>query len=102
MNHSTSRWGLAATATLFLLTSAHAAGNEVSAAEEKMATQWAQSVDTDKDHLVSKAEVMAICERAFAAADNKKAGTLDMKQLAMMLRDFDPRADAVRPAKPKP
>ena len=102
MNRSISYRGLAATASLFLLTSAHAADNEVSAAEEKMATQWAQSVDTNKDHLVSRAEVLAIVERAFAAADAKKTGNLDMKQLAKMLREFDPRAVGVRSTLAKP
>lgn len=61
-----------------------------------MATKWAEGVDMDKDHLVSRAEVLAIVEKAFAAADAKKMGKLDMKQLAVMLREFDPRAVGVR------
>jgi hypothetical protein len=41
-------------------------------------------------------------ERAFSAADTRKAGKLDMKQTAVMLREFDPRAVGVRPTLPRP
>jgi len=80
----------------------HAAAGDVTAAEEAMVTKWAQSADKDQDHLLSKAEVLALVERAFAATDTKKAGKLDMKQVASMLREFDPRAEGVRPQLAKP
>ena len=87
-------------ATGFAATASFAA--EVSAADLKMASQWAQGGDTDKDHMLSKAEVLALVEKAFANADSNKSGKLDMKQVAMMLREFDPRAASVRPASAKP
>jgi hypothetical protein len=62
-----------------------------------MVTNWAQSIDKDQDHLLSKAEVPALVERAFAAADAGKTGKLEMKQVALMLREFDPGAVGVRP-----
>ena len=93
--------GLATLATMLLIAVPVMAA-EVTAAEEGMATKWAQNVDTDKDHLVSKSEVIAIVEKAFAAADAKKTGKLDMKQLAVMLREFDPRATGERRRDAKP
>ncbi len=89
-----------AAALLFTATQAVAGG--VTAAEEEMVTKWAQGIDKDQDHLLSKAEVLALVERAFAAADTKKAGKLDMKQVAVMLREFDPRAVGVRPTLTRP
>jgi hypothetical protein len=92
---------LAALATACCLpASLHAA--EPSAAEVDLATRWAQAGDSDKDHLLSKAEVLALVEKAFADADARKAGKLDMKQVAMMLREFDPRASGVKPSGNKP
>ena len=88
MTPSISKLALAALASLACVA---AQADEVSAAEEAMATKWAEGVDMDRDHLVSRAEVLAIVEKAFAAADRKKTGKLDMKQLATMLREFDPR-----------
>lgn len=74
---------------------------DVSAEELDRATRWAQGGDLDKDHQLSKAEVLALIDKAFADADTRKTGKLDMKQVAMMLREFDPRASSVRPvAKP--
>lgn len=81
---------------------AQAAPNEVSAAEEDMATKWAEGVDMDEDHLVSRAEVLAIVEKVFAAAAHKKMGKLDMKQPAVMLREFDPGAAGARSVVAKP
>jgi hypothetical protein len=75
---------------------------DVNAAELDLATRWSKAVDSDKDQLLSKAEVIALVEKAFADADAKKAGKLDMKQVAMMLREFDPRANAVKPPSAKP
>jgi hypothetical protein len=73
-----------------------------STTEVDLATRWSQAIDSDKDHLLSKAEVIALVEKAFADADARKSGKLDMKQVAMMLREFDPRANAVKPSSAKP
>jgi hypothetical protein len=91
-----------ALAAAALCTATQATAGEVTAADEAMVTKWAQGVDKDQDHLLSKAEVLALVERAFAAADARKTGKLDMKQVAVMLREFDPRAVGVRPTLPKP
>ena len=101
MNTFTSKF-LPAIVASIVCAAAQAAPNEVSAADEAMATNWAEGVDMDKDHMVSRAEVLAIVEKAFAAADQNKTGKLDMKQLAMMLREFDPRAAGVRSSAAKP
>jgi len=101
MKHSISSVGLAALAALFVASPA-AAANDVTNGEEDMVTKWAQRLDMNQDHLISKAEVLALVERAFAAADTRKAGKLDMKQTAVMLREFDPRAVGVRPTLPRP
>ena len=92
MKHSISIIGLATLAAMFPATPAAVA----------MVTTWAQSIDKNQDHQLSKAEVLALVERAFASADTKKAGKLDMKQTAIMLREFDPRAVGVRPTLPRP
>jgi hypothetical protein len=73
-----------------------------SSAEVDLATRWSQAIDSDKDRLLSKAEVIALVEKAFADADAKKSGKLDMKRVAMMFREFDPRANAVKPSSAKP
>ena len=101
MKHSISIIGLATLAAMFLAPPA-AVANEVTSAEVHMVTTWAQSIDKNQDHQLSKAEVLALVERAFASADTKKAGKLDMKQTAIMLREFDPRAVGVRPTLPRP
>lgn len=89
---------LLAALTLASVFAVPAQAADVSVEELDRATRWAQGGDVDKDHHLSKAEVLALIDKAFADADKRKAGKLDMKQVAMMLREFDPRANSVRPA----
>ena len=44
--------------------------------------------DTDKDGMVSKAEVMQRVEKMFDKADTRKAGMIDRKQVEFFLREL--------------
>ena len=44
--------------------------------------------DTDKDGMLSKAEVMKHVEKMFDKADTKKMGMLDKKQVEFFLKEF--------------
>ena len=45
--------------------------------------------DTDKDGMVSKAEVMKHAEKMFDKMDTKKMGKLDKKQVEEFLKSFN-------------
>ena len=61
----------------------------VHAAEESLdANQFVKMCDTDKDGMVSKAEVMKAVEKMFDKADTKKEGRLDRKQVEFFLREL--------------
>ena len=61
----------------------------VHAAEETMdAGRFVTMCDTDKDGMVSKAEVMKAVEKMFDKADSKKEGRLDRKQVEFFLREL--------------
>lgn len=78
---------LAACAAALSIGAAFAA--ETTEAEEKAAAKWAERCDTNKDGMVTKAEMMAQVEKAWGKADAQKKGTLNMKQLAGFLKSFD-------------
>ncbi len=44
--------------------------------------------DSDKDGMVSKAEVMKAVEKMFDKADTKKMGKLDKKQVEVFLKEL--------------
>ena len=44
--------------------------------------------DSDKDGMVSKAEVMKAVEKMFDKADTKKMGKLDRKQVEVFLKEL--------------
>jgi len=44
--------------------------------------------DTDKDGMVSKAEVMKMVEKMFDKQDKKKMGKLDKKQVEFFLQEL--------------
>jgi Ni/Co efflux regulator RcnB len=50
------------------------------------ASHFITNCDTDKDGMVSKAEMMKMVEKAFEKADKKKAGKLDKKQAEDFLK----------------
>jgi len=50
------------------------------------AKQFITNCDTDKDGMVSKAEMMKMVEKAFDKADTKKTGKLDKKQAEDFLK----------------
>jgi hypothetical protein len=79
---------LLAAGSLCLALPPHAAESTV--VEEKRAGILAAACDTDKDGMVSKAEMMAYVEKAFNKADSDKRGMLDRKQLGVFIATFDP------------
>ncbi len=61
----------------------------VQAAGESMdANQFVKMCDTDKDGMVSKAEVMKMVEKMFDKQDTKKMGKLDKKQVEFFLQEL--------------
>ena len=54
---------------------------------DKMDTnKFVTNCDSDKDGMVSKAEVMKMVEKSFDKADTKKTGKLDKKQTEEFLK----------------
>ena len=61
----------------------------VQAAGESMdADHFVKMCDTDKDGMVSKAEVMKMVEKMFDKQDKKKMGKLDKKQVEFFLQEL--------------
>ena len=61
----------------------------VHAAEETMdAGRFVTMCDTDKDGMVSKAEMMKMVEKMFDKHDTKKMGKLDKKQAEAFLTEL--------------
>jgi len=61
----------------------------VHAAEETMdADRFVKMCDTDKDGMVSKAEMMKMVEKMFDKHDTKKQGKLDKKQAEAFLKEL--------------
>jgi hypothetical protein len=70
-----------AASSAFFLPAVHAA-NDVNP------NAFVKQCDTDKDGMVSKAEMMKMAEKMFDQMDTKKAGKLDMKQVEAFLKAF--------------
>ena len=75
---------LAVTAGGFALTPAIAAAER----EDVNYDAFVKMCDTDKDGMVSKAEVMKQVEKMFDKADQSKSGKLDRKQVEIFLREL--------------
>ena len=61
----------------------------VQAAGETMdADHFVKMCDTDKDGMLSKAEVMKMVEKMFDKQDKKKMGKLDKKQVEIFLQEL--------------
>jgi hypothetical protein len=58
------------------------------AGEAMNADHFVKMCDTDKDGMVSKAEMMKMVEKAWAKADAKKAGKIDKKQAEFFLQEL--------------
>lgn len=71
---------LAASSAFFLPVAQ--AGNDVNP------NAFVKQCDTDKDGMVSKAEMMKMAEKMFDQMDTKKTGKLDMKQVEAFLKAF--------------
>ncbi len=56
--------------------------------DEVNADKFAAMCDTDKDGMVSKAEVMKMVEKMYDKHDTKKMGKLDKKQAEAFLREL--------------
>lgn len=56
--------------------------------EDEGADHFVQMCDTDKDGMVSKAEVMKQVEKMFDKHDTKKAGKIDKKQVEFFLKEL--------------
>ena len=50
--------------------------------------EFVEKCDTDKDGMVSKAEVMKMVEKSFEKQDTKKRGKLDRRQVEFFLEDL--------------
>ena len=70
-----------AATTAFVLPAAHADALNPDA--------FVKMCDTDKDGMVSKAEVMKHVEKMFDKMDHRKMGMLDKKQVEEFLRSFN-------------
>ena len=83
MRSMTKALALVALSTAFLATPA------VYAQDTKMdAERFVKMCDTDKDGMVSKAEVMKMVEKTFDKHDAKKEGKLDKKQTEAFLKEL--------------
>jgi Ca2+-binding EF-hand superfamily protein len=58
------------------------------AKEDESADKFVKMCDTDKDGMVSKAEVMKAVEKMFDKHDTKKMGMLDKKQAEKFLAEL--------------
>jgi hypothetical protein len=75
---------LAALSTAFLAAPALYAQGETKMDAER----FVKMCDTDKDGMVSKAEVMKMVEKTFDKHDTKKEGKLDKKQTEAFLKEL--------------
>jgi len=74
---------------LAAFTAAVAAMPVAQAAEEAInADKFVKMCDTDKDGMVSKAEMMKMVEKMFDKHDTKKMGKLDKKQAEAFLTEL--------------
>lgn len=76
------------TIALALVTSAALALPAVHAREDMDYDKFVAMCDTDKDGMVSKAEVMKHVEKMFQKHDTKKMGKLDKAQVQKFLKDL--------------
>jgi arginine deiminase len=67
--------------TAFLVPAAHAR-------EDMDADKFVKMCDTDKDGMVSKAEMMKMVEKVWAKADTKKMGKIDKAQVEFFLKEL--------------
>jgi Ca2+-binding EF-hand superfamily protein len=65
-----------------------AAFAQKSQGETMDADHFVKMCDTDKDGMVSKAEMMKMVEKAWAKADSKKAGKIDKNQAELFLKEL--------------
>jgi Ca2+-binding EF-hand superfamily protein len=72
-----------AATSAFVLPAAQAANDAINP------DAFVKMCDTDKDGMVSKAEVMKHVEKMFDKMDTKKMGKLDKKQVEEFLRSFN-------------
>ena len=76
----------AAVATIFAVPTAFAQATQ--AREDMDYDKFVKMCDTDKDGMVSKAEVMKMVEKMFDKQDTKKMGKLDKKQVEFFLKEL--------------
>ena len=81
MRHTTSLLAAAAIAAAFCTPLAHA-GDDINP------DAFVKMCDTDKDGMVSKAEVMKMVEKMYDKQDTKKMGKLDKKQVEAFLKEL--------------
>lgn len=87
MSSLTKTLAIAAMSAAFLAPVASVA--QTAAAGESMdANQFVKMCDTDKDGMVSKAEMMKMVEKMFDKQDKKKMGKLDKKQVEFFLQEL--------------
>ena len=72
-------------AAAFLAAPAAHAGNE---ARDLVYRDFVEHCDTDKDGMVSKAEMMKMVEKTFDRVDTRKAGKIDKRQVEAFLDEL--------------
>ena len=85
MRNLTKALGIAALSLAVTSTPALA---QQSKGETMDADHFVKMCDTDKDGMVSKAEMMKMVEKAWAKADSKKAGKIDKASVDAFLREL--------------
>ena len=70
------------------MAAAPAAFAQQSKGETMDADHFVKMCDTDKDGMVSKAEMMKMVEKAWAKADSKKAGKIDKAAVDAFLKEL--------------
>ena len=85
MRNLTKALGIAALSVAFAATPALA---QQSKGETMDADHFVKMCDTDKDGMVSKAEMMKMVEKAWAKADSKKTGKIDKNQAELFLKEL--------------
>ena len=85
MRNLTKALGIAALS--FAVISAPALAQQ-SKGETMDADHFVKMCDTDKDGMVSKAEMMKMVEKAWSKADSKKAGKIDKASVEAFLKEL--------------
>jgi len=85
MRNLTKAMGIAALSVAFIGTPALA---QQSKGETMDADHFVKMCDTDKDGMVSKAEMMKMVEKAWEKADKKKAGKIDKASAEAFLKEL--------------